>query len=51
MSRDRAESEPTLHEPPSLPACAGIFFFGAYEKASSLLWASGAWGKRPEMQY
>jgi len=29
----------------------GIFFFGAYEKASSLLWASGAWGKRPEMQY
>ena len=43
MSRDRAESEPT--------ACAGIFFFGAYEKASSLLWASGAWGKRPEMQY
>jgi len=26
----------------------GYVFFGAYEKALSLLWASGAWGKKPE---
>ena len=26
----------------------GYVFFGAYEQALSLLWASGAWGKKPE---